>query len=236
MDLKQLNELDLSTIGDWPLGAKAVLVAFLGLVLLGGWYWFFTQDQLDQLSRVETEETELKTTFEAKQRLASRLGAYQEQLEEIKGTLQDLLRQLPGSAEIAALLVDVSQTGLAAGLEFELFRPEAEISKSFYAEIPIKVEVIGQYHDFGYFVSGLAALPRIVTVHDINITPIDKAARDTSLPSKLRMSATVKTYRYLEDDEIKQKKESKPAMAGQGVATGAQAAKTESPKQVSSPK
>jgi len=236
MDLKQLNDLDLSTLGDWPLGAKAVFVAFLGLVLLGGWYWFITQDQLDRLSGFEREETALRTSLETKQRLASRLGADQEQLAEIQGRLRDLLSELPGSAEIATLLVDVSQTGLAAGLEFERFRPEGEIARSFYAEIPIKVEVRGQYHDFGYFVSGLAALPRIVTIHDLNIQPIDKAGRDTHLPSQLRMSAKVNTYRLLEDEEFKQNKGTRLVQTGQAAETGTQAAKAGSPTQAAPPK
>jgi type IV pilus assembly protein PilO len=211
MDLNQLNELDFSHIGDWPVAAKAVLVLFLCGVLGGGWYWFFTLDQLDSLSRVEAKEAELKTSFESKQRLAANLEMHREQLVQIEEFLGELLRQLPGSAEIAALLVDVSQTGLAAGLEFELFRPAGEVSKSFYAELPIQVEVTGSYHQLGNFVSGLAALPRIVTVQDVVISSLDKDVRAAALAnmSKLRMHATVKTYRYIEDEEIKKPKETK---------------------------
>jgi len=183
MDLKELNNLDFSTIGDWPPLAKGILISFLCAVLAGGWYWFFTLEQLDRLSRVEAQETELRATFESKQRLAANLETHREQLAQMEEFLQDLLRQLPGSAEVAALLVDVSQTGLSAGLTFELFQPTAEVSKSFYAELPIQVQVTGNYHELGNFISGLAALPRIVTVHEVAITTPDKKdPRNPPLP------------------------------------------------------
>ncbi|MGB8146234.1 MAG: type 4a pilus biogenesis protein PilO [Chromatiaceae bacterium] len=209
MDLNQLSDLDFSDIGNWPVVAKAVLVVFLCGVVAGGWYWFVTLDQLDNLTRVEARETELRASFEAKQRLAANLEIHREQLVQIEEFLTDLLRQLPGSAEIAALLVDVSQTGLAAGLEFDLFRPAGEVSKSFYAELPIQVEVTGTYHDLGRFASGLAALSRIVTVHDVVITSLDRSVRGAAAASKLRMQATVKTYRYIEDEETKKAQETK---------------------------
>ena len=209
MDLNQLSDLDFSDIGNWPVVAKAVLVVFLCGVVAGGWYWFVTLDQLDNLTRVEARETELRASFETKQRLAANLEIHREQLVQIEEFLTDLLRQLPGSAEIAALLVDVSQTGLAAGLEFDLFRPAGEVSKSFYAELPIQVEVTGTYHDLGRFASGLAALSRIVTVHDVVITSLDRSVRGAAAASKLRMQATVKTYRYIEDEETKKAQETK---------------------------
>ena len=209
MDLNQLSDLDFSDIGNWPVVAKAVLVVFLCGVVAGGWYWFITLDQLDNLTRVEARETELRASFETKQRLAANLEIHREQLVQIEEFLTDLLRQLPGSAEIAALLVDVSQTGLAAGLEFDLFRPAGEVSKSFYAELPIQVEVTGTYHDLGRFASGLAALSRIVTVHDVVITSLDRSVRGAAAASKLRMQATVKTYRYIEDEETRRAQETK---------------------------
>ena len=204
MDLKELNNLDFSAIGDWPPLAKGILIIFLCGVLAGGWYWFFTLDQLDRFERAQAQETELRATFEIKQRLAANLETHRQQLAQMEELLQDLLRQLPGSAEIAALLVDVSQTGLATGLTFELFQPMAEISKSFYAELPIQVQVTGDYHELATFVSGLAALPRIVTVHDVAITaPDQKDPRNPApIAGKLSMRAMVKTYRYLEDSEI----------------------------------
>ncbi|MGB7551520.1 MAG: type 4a pilus biogenesis protein PilO [Chromatiaceae bacterium] len=215
MDLNQLSDLDFSDIGNWPVVAKAVLVVFLCGVVAGGWYWFVTLDQLDNLTRVEARETELRASFEAKQRLAANLEIHREQLVQIEEFLTDLLRQLPGSAEIAALLVDVSQTGLAAGLEFDLFRPAGEVSKSFYAELPIQVEVTGTYHDLGRFASGLAALSRIVTVHDVVITSLDRSVRGAAAASKLRMQATVKTYRYIEEETRKAQETKQGGKAGQ---------------------
>ena len=215
MDLKQLNELDFSTIGDWPPLAKGVLILFLCLILAGGWYWFISLDQLDTLTRAEAQETELKATFESRQRLAANLNTHREQLEQMQQYLADLLMQLPGSAEIAALLVDVSQTGLAAGLTFELFQPAGEITKNFYAELPIQIEVTGSYHELGTFVSGLAAMPRIVTIHDVAIANPGKNPRGTASVIDLSMRATVKTYRYLGDEEIKQEAAKAGGKAGQ---------------------
>lgn len=225
MDLKELNNLDLNTIGDWPPLAKGILVFFLCGVLAGGWYWFFTLDQLDRFDRAQAQETELRVTFETKQRLAANLETHREQLAQMEEFLQDLLRQLPGSAEIAALLVDVSQTGLATGLTFELFQPMAEISKSFYAELPIQVQVTGDYHELATFVSGLAALPRIVTVHDVAITAPDQKDPRNPIPApiagKLSMRATVKTYRYLDESELAQEQEAKkPAKGDKKTAKG----------------
>ena len=136
MDLNQLSDLDFSDIGNWPVVAKAVLVVFLCGVVAGGWYWFVTLDQLDNLTRVEARETELRASFEAKQRLAANLEIHREQLVQIEEFLTDLLSQLPGSAEIAALLVDVSQTGLAAGLEFDLFGPPGRYPRAFTPNCP----------------------------------------------------------------------------------------------------
>lgn len=225
MDLNELNNLDFSAIGDWPPLAKGILIFFLCGVLAGGWYWFFTLEQLDRLDRVKAQETELRATFETKQRLAANLETHREQLAQMQQFLKDLLRQLPGSAEIAALLVDVSQTGLATGLTFELFQPMAEVSKSFYAELPIQVQVTGDYHQLATFVSGLAALPRIVTVHDVAITAPDQKDPRNPIPApivgKLSMRATVKTYRYLDESELAQEQEAKkPAKGDKKTAKG----------------
>lgn len=214
MDLKELNDLDLSMIGDWPPLAKGILIFFLCAVLAGGWYWFLAQDQLDRLSQVESKETELRATFESRQRLAANLETHREQLAEMDELFKDLVRQLPGGDEIAALLVDVSQTGLATGLEFELFQPTAEVSSNFYAELPIQVEVTGGYHELASFVSGLAALPRIVTVHDVIISSQHKDTPDPTTSSKLSMRATVKTYRYLEESEMAQGEDGKKGAKG----------------------
>jgi type IV pilus assembly protein PilO len=191
-----INELDLSNIARWPAAAKAVVILFLmGAVIFLG-YWFHSKDQLLVLEQFEQKEQELKKVFEKKARQAVNLEAYENQLAEMRESFGAMLRQLPNKTEVADLLVDVSQTGLASGLEFELFKPRAEVPREFYAELPINIQVVGDYHEFGDFVSGVAALPRIVTLHNVNIKRKgDKKSGD------LVMNLTAKTYRYLEDSE-----------------------------------
>ena len=189
-----INELDLADVARWPTAARAVVILFLmgGVIFLG--YWFHTKDQLVELDSAVDKEEGLKVIFETKARQAANLEAYEKQLEEMRESFGAMLRQLPNQTEVADLLVDVSQTGLASGLEFELFQPRAETPKEFYAELPISIRVIGGYHEFGEFVSGVAALPRIVTIHDVSISRVG----NTGL---LGMNLTAKTYRYIEDDE-----------------------------------
>lgn len=189
-----LNELDLADVARWPTAARAVVILFLmgGVIFLG--YWFHTKDQLVELESAEDKEEGLKVIFETKAKQAANLEAYEQQLEEMRESFGAMLRQLPNQTEVADLLVDVSQTGLASGLEFELFQPRAETPREFYAELPISIRVIGGYHEFGEFVSGVAALPRIVTIHDVSISRAGASGL-------LGMSLTAKTYRYIEDDE-----------------------------------
>jgi len=201
VNLQELNELDLNNIGDWPAPVKVVLVLLLCVGLAAGWYYYNTQDQLQQLAQTEKREQELRATFEKKQAKAVNLDKYKKQLEEMKQSFGAMLRQLPDKTEVAELLVDVSQTGLAAGLEFELFDPQGEDRKEFYAELPIKIRVKGEYHQFGTFISGLAMLPRIVTIHDIKIS--GKKGGQDSATGRLTMEAVVKTYRYLDEGEGK---------------------------------
>lgn len=190
-----INELDLTNVARWPAAARAVVILFLmGAVIFLG-YWFHTRDQLAVLADAEHRETDLKVVFEKKAKQAVNLEAYEKQLEQMRESFGAMLRQLPNKTEVADLLVDVSQTGLAAGLEFQLFQPMAEIPKEFYAELPIKIRVVGTYHEFGAFVSGVAALPRIVTLHNIRISRMGKSK------DKLVMDLTAKTYRYLEQTE-----------------------------------
>jgi type IV pilus assembly protein PilO len=151
-----------------------------------------------RLDRAEAEELKLRASFEEKQDKAANLEAYQQQLVEMRESFGAMLRQLPDKTEVAALLVDVSQTGLAAGLEFELFQPSGEQNRDFYAELPIRMRVNGQYHEFGRFISGLAALPRIVTIHDVKIA--SPSGGDGKPGQRLNMEATVKTYRYLDEN------------------------------------
>jgi type IV pilus assembly protein PilO len=199
-DINQLSQLDFQNIGEWPSVAKAVLVALLCVAAAGAWYYFDTKDQLQHLETVEQKELRLRKDFENKQQKAANLDAYRQQLAEMRESFGAMLRQLPDKTEVPALLVDVSQTGLAAGLEFKLFQPTGEVQKDFYAELPIRIRVTGQYDEIGQFVSGLAALPRIVTIHDVDIeAPGDRRGeRGEAVP--LRLDATVKTYRYLEEE------------------------------------
>jgi type IV pilus assembly protein PilO len=201
MELSKLNELDLSNVGEWPTPIKAVVILIACIGLAVAVYYLDTESQLTRLDQERATEVDLRQSFETKQRKAANLEAYRQQLEEMKESFGAMLRQLPDKTEVAALLVDVSQTGLAAGLEFQLFQPQGEQSKDFYAELPIDVRVTGRYHDFGRFISGLAALPRIVTIHDVKI---GSTAGETGADgAKLALQATVKTYRYLDEAAAK---------------------------------
>lgn len=193
MDLAQLNELDLSNVANWPLPARIAVIAIIVAVVLGLGYWFDIKDQGVRLEKAEQTEAELRQTFEVKAKKAANLEAYEQQLEEMKESFGAMLRQLPNKTEVAELLVDISQTGLASGLEFELFKPQSEIPQEFYAELPISIRVKGDYHEFGNFISGVAALPRIVTVHDVSI--------ERGKDEPLTMNILAKTYRYLDEEE-----------------------------------
>ncbi|MCB1877053.1 MAG: type 4a pilus biogenesis protein PilO [Chromatiales bacterium] len=195
MNLQELNELDFSNIGNWPLAVKLGMAVALAALLLFAGYWFDTQEQLTRLEQSESKEQELKQQLSALQAKAVNLEAYKEQLAEMRESFGAMIRQLPNTTEVAELLVDVSQTGLSNGLEFDLFQPAAESPKEFYAELPIALKVVGHFHEFGAFVSGLASLPRIVTLHDIRIR--NRGSKDD--PNALIMEATAKTYRYLDD-------------------------------------
>jgi len=200
VNLQELNELDFGNIGVWPTPIKLVLVLMACIFVAVAGYYLDIEGQIGRLDQVEKKEAQLRKDFETKQAKASNLDAYRKQLEEMKQSFGDMLRQLPNKTEVAELLVDVSQTGLASGLEFQLFKPNAEIPREFYAELPIEIKVTGEYHEFGNFISGLAALPRIVTIHDIAIKkPTNNRGEATG--SKLILEATAKTYRYLDDEE-----------------------------------
>ena len=197
MTLQELNELDLSNIGVWPGPVKFFLVLLLCSGIGAGWYFLNTEDQIKSLRQVEKKEVSLKQEFERKQAKAVNLDKYKKQLEEMKQSFGAMLRQLPNKTEVADLLVDVSQTGLASGLEFELFDPQGEVPREFYAELPIRLKVHGGYHEFGEFISGLAALPRIVTIHNVVVTPRNKKGGGDD---PLLMEATAKTYRYIDEE------------------------------------
>ena len=195
MKLSDLNNLDPNNIGSWPLPVKLVLVLLLVAAIGGAGYYFDTQHMIAELKKTEAKETQLRQTFEAKWKKVANLDAFRAQLDEMNKSFGAMLRQLPDKTEVADLLVDISQTGLANGLEFQLFKPGGEARRGFYAELPIQLQMSGNYHQFGAFVSGIAALPRIVTIHDVTIKPVGKGGGE----QRLNMSAVAKTYRYLEE-------------------------------------
>ena len=196
--IDQLRTLDPRDVGRWPLAVRGFFVLLIFVVCAAfAWYMFVWNDDRPVLQKAEADELDLRNQFESKQQRAANLDAYKAQLGEMERSFGAMLRQLPGKTEVPNLLVDISQTGLAAGLQEKLFQPAGEQSKGFYAELPIKIRLVGTYHEFGTFVSGIAALPRIVTLHDIQITPVgDKSAGYDNLT----MDVTAKTYRYIEDE------------------------------------
>lgn len=194
--VEELQSLDANDVGRWPLVFRAAVIAIVFVLVTGlGIYWFIVKDKAPQLDRERAEEVELRLTFENKQQKAANYQDYKDQLAQIQQSFGTMLRQLPGETEIPSLIVDISQTGLAAGLQEKLFVPQPEIPRDFYAEKPINIRLTGSYHEIGNFVSGIAALPRIVTLHDINITPESKDSFDD-----LSMEVIAKTYRYIDEE------------------------------------
>ncbi len=193
MTLNELSNLDPTSYGTWPLPVKlACCVVLLAVVLVAFWY-FAVQGKRDELATVRKQEIELKQSFELKQTEAANLPLLKEQLAQIEESFGDLLKQLPDKAEIESLLIDISQKGLTAGLEFKLFKPGSISESEFYAELPIQIEVLGSYHQFGDFISGISSLPRIVTTHDIKIVSGGDA--------KYSMVLIAKTYRAIIEEE-----------------------------------
>jgi type IV pilus assembly protein PilO len=186
MNLSEIN-WDFNAAGTWPLPIRIAITLLVCAMVAGAGVYLDTLDQLDALKSSEQKERDLKQEFEVKQKKAASLKDYQDQLAQIEIQLYEMIRQMPTEEEVASLLVDISQTGLASGLEFKLFKPDAPIRKDFYSELPINIQVTGKYEELGLFVSGLASLPRIVTVHDVNIVP-------EGTEGEMLMSAVVKTY------------------------------------------
>lgn len=201
MTLDDINNLDLKTLADWPLPTKLVALGILCLgIIVAGW-WFGWRGSLETLEVAKQKETELRGVFTTKKNQAVNLEAYKKQLADIDQAFGAMLKQLPNKQEMDALITDVNQAGLGRGLQFDLFKPEAETVSEFYAETPIRVKVSGGYHDVAAFVSDISKLSRIVTLQDIAMEP----AKD----STLNMDAVVKTYRYLDDEEVISRKQAK---------------------------
>ncbi len=194
--IEELRMLDVNDVGRWPFAFRAGVIGIVFAAVIGlGIFWTIVENKAPQLARAQDDEQTLRVTFKNKQKKAANYDAYKAQLAQMQQSFGTMLRQLPGKTEIPSLIVDISQTGLAAGLQEKLFQPQSEIPKDFYAEKPIKIRLSGGYHEIANFVSGIAALPRIVTLHDINITPEEKDVYD-----RLTMEVTAQTYRYLDEE------------------------------------
>lgn len=192
----ELKSLDANDVGRWPFLFRAAVIGIVFVIVVGaGVYYTIIEDKAPALERIQQEEITLRDVFKNKQRKAANFEAYKAQLAQMEQSFGTMLRQLPGETEIPSLIVDISQTGLAAGLQEKLFVPRSEIPKDFYAEKPITISLSGGYHEIANFVSGVAALPRIVTLHDINISPDNPTNYDL-----LTLQVTAKTYRYIEEE------------------------------------
>lgn len=200
-----LNDLDFQRMGSWPPPVKAVFAALIFVVIVGAGWWFYVQPKREALAGHERKEQELLEQFRFKQGKVVNLPELKKQLEEMKELLRQMLRQLPSKTEMPDLLVDISQTALSTGIDNQKFEPGPEVVKEFYAEKPINLRMVGTYHQFGSFVSGVASLPRVVilTMHDISLRPQGPAAPGAPPPraGELVLEGTVKTYRYVDEDE-----------------------------------
>jgi type IV pilus assembly protein PilO len=204
--LNDLRNIDFSDIGSAPLSVRYVMLTLLLVVLVVGGYFLLVRDKWDELEQVKQQEFALRSDFENKQQKAANLEAYEQQLAEMKDLLETMFRQLPGKTEMDKLLVDVSQSALAAGIDVQLFEPLAETPRDFYAERPISIRMLGDYHQFGEFVSFVAALPRVVilTMHDISLrraTASRGRGNSSMLDGRLILEGQVKTYRYIDEIE-----------------------------------
>jgi len=199
-----LRELDINNIGGWPRKAQLGFCAIVAVVIVALGWWVMVRGQQNELDRLQAQESDLKTEFEGKQGRAANLEPLKQQLAQMEQQLQQMLRQLPSKTEMPDLIVDISQTALATGIQTDLFQPGAETKQEFYAEKPITLRMVGTYHQFGAFVSGVASLPRVVimTMHDISLKPRNPSPGGRiGANTALELSGTVKTYRYLDEEE-----------------------------------
>lgn len=193
MNLSELNNLDLSNLGQASASAKGVIAALILILIMAVGYYLDWSPAIDGLKAAQAEEMRLRDTYTVKKRQAIHYEAYKQRLADTEKALSALLRQLPNKSEMDNLLTDINQVGIGRGLEFDLFRPGNETRADFYATLPVTIKVNDGYHDLGNFVSDIAKLPRVVTIHDINLTPTSAG--------RLVMDATVRTYRYLDANE-----------------------------------
>ena len=209
MKFEDFNNLDPQNLGNWPIPVKAVIIVLVCAAALGAGYYFDTQYQLATLEETTNKEEELKTEFKDKQWQAAALPKLKEQLTQIESTLAELLKKLPNKEQVDELIRDISQTVLASGLKSELFEPQYDkqtTEKNLYEKLPIKLRMTGDYHSFGKFVSGVAAMPRIVTQHDISIKPL-KGKKSDREKQQLTMEMTAQVYRYIEAEAEEESKD-----------------------------
>ncbi|MDX1915953.1 MAG: type 4a pilus biogenesis protein PilO [Methylophilus sp.] len=202
MKLEDFNNIDFKNVGSLPASVKAVLLLVLGLLLMGLGYWFMWQPALADLDQSVAKEKELRDVFLAKKSQAIKIDAYRQQMVDIERTFGALLKQLPDKSEMDGLLTDINQAGLGRGLEFNLFKPGQETVADFYAEMPIQIKVLGSYHDLGAFATDVSKLPRIVTLNNISLTPLNGDVKS----GRLVLEAVAKTYRYLDSTELEAKR------------------------------
>ena len=217
-----LRELDFNNTGVWPREYKIGACILVGLLLFGLLWYVLTRDKGDQLEGLEAQERTLRGDFETKQGRAANLEPLKQQLAQMEQQLQQMLRQLPSKTEMPDLIVDISQTAIATGIQNDLFRPGEEPPREFYAEQPIALRMVGTYHQFGAFVSGVASLPRVVimTMHDISLKPRGGAGDGLAAigpNSSLELSGTVKTYRYLDEEETAEQMQADAEQAAGGA-------------------
>ena len=208
MILDDFRNADFSDLGNAPGTVRYVLLLLVLVLIFVAGYYLFIEDKKNDLARSEQQELSLMADFEAKQQKSANMEAYEKQLADMQELLQTMFRQLPGKTEIDKLLVDVSQTALAAGIDVQLFEPQAEAFKDFYAERPINIKMLGDYHEFGEFVSGVASLPRVVilTMHDISLRRAEaNQSRYGNSEGRLILEGRVKTYRYVDEEEVAQR-------------------------------
>jgi len=195
-----INDLSLENLGSWPKPVKVIACLLIVLVVLLLGYQFHLSDMQAQLDTQRAQEETLKQQYASKAFQAANLDAYKQQMVEMEESFGALLRQLPGDTEVPALLEDITRTGLGSGLEFEQIKLLPEVTQQFYVELPIQITVVGTYHDLATFVSSVSSLPRIVTLHDFDLKPVDDKTGNggsvSGIGGKLRMNVLAKTYRY----------------------------------------
>lgn len=205
-EVRNFDQEDMKRLGTAPLFIRVFLMLLLAAVVIFASWHYLVKPQIAKRAQLETKEQQLRVTFDSEQAKAANREAYVEQLAEMEKTFNVMLRQLPNKTDIESLLVDLSQTSVASGLDVEYFKPESEVPREFYAEYPIEISVTGQYHQFGQFISGLAALPRIVTLNQIDITRLNGGGRggantaENERQGKLKMDLVATTYRYIDEE------------------------------------